>query len=514
MTGMTPARRLLRRFIHAGAPAALIALPIIAAGLLAWSAAQSDHAAAAARRMEAAALRLSALAEKLDRRARDFAALAVAAAASARTLEDLHGLVARGELVLVASYLGERRLFPPEDSAGLTAAEARALAALGPALTATRRRLATDGFAWGRGAAPGGAALLVCRRDGANVTEHCAAAAESALREVAAAELAGLAAPDGWRFALLGPDDVADDSSTPIAEQTLGGPLHGWRLQAFAAAADSDPGRAGLLYLLIGLPSAALWAAGALRFHQSRRARLAAQMAAEIEEGRRRAELAAQLSHDLRTPLANLRLYADLIRRRADDPAAVIGYADVVEAEIDRLDAIAGAAVAAATGENTAEALRPAVIDPLAALAELAARAAPRMAAAGCDFSLIRDEDGGDDNGDGGDDGRTGTFDVAVLARIMTNLLDNAGKFAAGRPVAAQASRRGGVVTLTVRDYGPGLAGADPARRGAGLGLTAAARLAALHGGALRLEDARPGLRVIVTIRSLMETGEAPPCAC
>lgn len=508
MAGMTPARRLLRRVIHAGAPAALIALPIIAAALLAWSAAQSDHAAAAARRTEAAALRLSALAEKLDRRARDFAGQAVAAAASARTLEDLHGLVARGELVLVASYLGERRLFPPEDSAGLTAAEARALAALGPALTATRRRLATDGFAWGRGAAPGGPALLVCRRDGATETEHCAAAAESALREVAAAELAGLAAPDGWRFALLGPDDVADNSFSLIAEQTLGGPLHGWRLQAFAAAA-SDPGRAGLLYLLIGLPSAALWAAGALRFHQSRRARLAAQMAAEIEEGRRRAELAAQLSHDLRTPLANLRLYADLIRRRADDPAAVIGYADVVEAEIDRLDAIAGAAVAAATGENTAEALRPAVIDPLAALAELAGRAAPRMAAAGCEFSLVRD-----DNDDGGDDGQPGAFDVAALARIMTNLLDNAGKFAAGRPVTARASRRGGVVTLTVRDYGPGLAGADPARRGAGLGLTAAARLAALHGGALRLEDARPGLRVIVTIRSLMETEEARPCAC
>lgn len=512
MAGMTPARRLLRRFIHAGAPAALIALPIIAAGLLAWSAARSDHAAAAARRTEAAALRLSAMAEKLDRRARDFAGQAVAAAASARTLEDLHGLVARGELVLVASYLGERRLFPPEDSAGLTAAEARALAALGPALTATRRRLATDGFAWGRGAAPGGPALLVCRQDGANETEHCAAAAESALREVAAAELAGLAAPDGWRFVLLGPDDVAGAAGAvqeAVAEQTLGGPLHGWRLQAFASAADSDGGRAGLVYLLIGVPSAALWAAGALRFHQSRRAQLAAQMAAEIEEGRRRAELAAQLSHDLRTPLANLRLYADLIRRRADDPAAVIGYADVVEAEIDRLDAIAGAAVAAATGENTAEALRPTVIDPLAALAELAARAAPRMAAAGCDFSLVRD-----DNGDGGDDGRPGAFDAAALARIWTNLLDNAGKFAAGRPVAAQAGWRGGVVTLTVRDYGPGLAGADPARRGAGLGLTAAARLAALHGGDLRLEDARPGLRVIVTLRSLMETEETPPCAC
>lgn len=504
MAGMTPARRLLRRVIHAGAPAALIALPIIAAGLLAWSAAQSDHAAAAARRMEAAALRLSALAEKLDRRARDFAGQAVAAAAAARTLEDLHGLVARGELVLVASYLGERRLFPPEDSAGLTAAEARALAALGPALTATRRRLATDGFAWGRGAAPGGPALLVCRRDSATETEHCAAAAESALREVAAAELAGLAAPEGWRFALLGPDDVADDSFSPIAEQTLGGPLHGWRLQAFASAADNDAGRAGLVYLLIGLPSAALWAAGALRFHQSRRAQLAAQMAAQLEEGRRRAELAAQLSHDLRTPLANLRLYADLIRRRADDPAAVIDYADVVEAEIDRLDAIAGAAVAAATGENTAEALRPALIDPLAALAELAARAAPRMAAAGCAFSLTRGED----------DRRPGAFDVAALARIWANLLDNAGKFAAGRPVTAQAGWRGGVVTLTVRDYGPGLAGADPARRGAGLGLTAAARLAALHGGDLRLEDARPGLRVIVTLRSLMETEEAPPCAC
>lgn len=521
MTGMPPARRLLRRLAPVGAPVALIALPILGAGLLAWSAAEAERAAAAARRMSAAGLRLAAVAEKLETRAQTVAAQAVAMAAAARSLEDLHSLVARNDLILAAVYRGEQRLFPPEDSAGLTAAEARALAALSPALTATRRRLTPDGAAWGRGAAPGGAVLLACRRDGPTAVDYCAAMAESALRDSAAAELQGAAAKSGWRFALIDPDGGAAETnaetaqpaavkpageSVLLAEQALSGPLHGWRLQAFGGTASRagwpGDGGAGFLYLLIGLPSAALWAAGAWRFHQSRQAGLTAQLA----EGRRRAELAARLSHDLRTPLANLRLYADLIRRRADDPPTVADYAAVLELEIDRLDAIAGAAVAAATGENTVETLRPALIDPVAKAAELALRCAPGLKAAGCAFSLSRDDD----------DGRRGVFDAAALARIWSNLLDNAGKFAAGRPVEALVRHRDGLLTLAVRDHGPGLAGADPARRGAGLGLAAAARLAALHGGDLRLEDAQPGLRVVVRLRTLIEPEgeEGRPCAC
>ena len=173
----------LRRAVSPASPVALIALPILAALALAWKGMEAEQAAAAARRAEAAELRLAAVAEKLETTAQAFAARAAALTAAAQSSEDLHGLVARGDLALAAVHHGERRSFPPEDSGGVTATEARALAALGPALAAARARLTPGGVAWRRAAAPGGPALLVCRRDEANAADYCAAVDDRLLRD-------------------------------------------------------------------------------------------------------------------------------------------------------------------------------------------------------------------------------------------------------------------------------------------------------------------------------------------
>lgn len=476
---------MIRRFFVMRAVVAviLVALPVVAAGLLAWKGAAADRAAAVAAQTQATTLRLSAMAERLESAARDMAAQATGRVAAARTVEELHAMTARAEIAFAAIYRGERRFFPPEDSAAATVTAAKASAALAPALTAARDRLPPGGgYAWRWGAAPGGPALLACRRDaGTEPADYCAALDAADLR----AALTAVPPPPGGagRYVLSAPDDPPPaDGGGFSGAVNLAGPLAGWRLSAETETAP--PGTASL-YPLIGVPAALLWAAGAWRFHQSRQAQWA--------ESRRRAALAAQLSHDLRTPLANLRLYADLIRRRAADPAAVGDYAAVLETEIARLDDIAEAAVAAAAGRAEAPP-RPALLDPTAAALKSANRWSARLAAAGCAFTLT---------GDGA--GATGGFDPATLARILDNLLHNAVKFAAGTPVTATARYRDGLLTLTVRDHGPGLVGAsvDPALRGAGLGLGGAARLAALHGGDLKIEEARPGLRVAVRLRSL-----------
>jgi len=73
--------------------------------------------------------------------------------------------------------------------------------------------------------------------------------------------------------------------------------------------------------------------------------------------------------------------------------------------------------------------------------------------------------------------------------------------------------RAGDSVEIVIADHGPGIAPADRARvferfvrlegagarAGSGLGLSLAAAVAHLHGGAVRLEDNRPGLRVVIS---------------
>jgi signal transduction histidine kinase len=80
--------------------------------------------------------------------------------------------------------------------------------------------------------------------------------------------------------------------------------------------------------------------------------------------------------------------------------------------------------------------------------------------------------------------------------------------------VTLGARRVGEEIELVVADHGPGIASADRARvlgrfvrlegarsrPGSGLGLSLAAAVARMHGGAVRLEDNAPGLRVVLAL--------------
>jgi signal transduction histidine kinase len=126
-----------------------------------------------------------------------------------------------------------------------------------------------------------------------------------------------------------------------------------------------------------------------------------------------------------------------------------------------------------------------------------------------------------------------------LIGQALANLVENAIKYgqtlpmvppapgsdpaAAGAEILIEARRQGDQVLLSVADHGPGIPEADRkhavqrfvrleasrTQAGSGLGLSLASAVATLHGGELRLADARPGLRATLAIPALAGDGLA-----
>ncbi|MDP9862344.1 MULTISPECIES: sensor histidine kinase [Streptosporangium] len=105
--------------------------------------------------------------------------------------------------------------------------------------------------------------------------------------------------------------------------------------------------------------------------------------------------------------------------------------------------------------------------------------------------------------------------DALDLGRVLVNLVDNALRHTHA-PVAVELRVEGADAVLTVTDDGPGIPEPDRERvfdrftrldsarsrdeGGAGLGLAIVRETVHAHGGAVHLEDARPGLRAVVRL--------------
>jgi signal transduction histidine kinase len=225
-------------------------------------------------------------------------------------------------------------------------------------------------------------------------------------------------------------------------------------------------------------------------------------------------EASNNIAHDLRTPLSRLQQHLEEARGLAAASGERDHALDRAKADVEALLGTFAALLRIAEVEAGAQRAAFCRVD-LSAVAETVADAFAPSAE---------------------DEGRRLTADVTpgiavhgdkeLLTQMLVNLLDNALRHTPnGTDVRLSLHRQGRQAVLAVADNGAGIPEAerehvlrrfyrlDHSRTtpGSGLGLSLVAAVAELHGAALRLEDARPGLRVSVTLGTAADAGLLAP---
>lgn len=222
---------------------------------------------------------------------------------------------------------------------------------------------------------------------------------------------------------------------------------------------------------------------------------LLARLAASLRHEQR---LVAELSHELRTPLAALRAEAELALRRKRSPDQLTEALQAILAQAGRMDSVVEALM---TGAEHEAGFRGSVSARTAASAALD-RVHETAERRGVRLSLVR-----------GTADATVAADAELAAQILGPVLDNAIRY--GRSfVELSTERHNGSVLFKVHDDGPGIrqdelerifepgtrGAAGGARRGAGLGLPLARRLARTAGGDVLAAASASGGRFVVRL--------------
>jgi signal transduction histidine kinase len=259
------------------------------------------------------------------------------------------------------------------------------------------------------------------------------------------------------------------------------------------------------------------WEAEALQARLEHERSLTASLAAAnerleqaLEETRRamgvRDEFLRIASHELRTPLTSMKLVLDnAIRRAGSDRLTseqVARALRIIDGQVNRLGTLIEELLSAVTLGSGGMQLHPAEVD----LAGAARAAVDEMehvfAAARCHVSVS------------GPAPVVGRWDGFWIRQAIGNLLTNATKFGAGRPIDVVVDADPTSATLAVRDQGIGIAPADQERifapferavsadhyGGLGLGLHIVRRVVSAHGGSVEVES-RPGAGATFTVR-------------
>lgn len=206
------------------------------------------------------------------------------------------------------------------------------------------------------------------------------------------------------------------------------------------------------------------------------------------------------IAHDLRTPLARLKTQLEEARATSTDVKAR-EKVEAAIAETDRLLATFQAMLRLARLE--ADTRTPDTPVDLQALVQDAAELFEALAENYGQTLTVHA------------DSITLNGDRDQLFQMLVNLLDNAIKYApAGSTIAIHLQQQGDKALLAISDNGPGIPAADRERvfdrfvrleshrgsAGNGLGLALVRAIAIHHGGRVHLEDAQPGLRVVITL--------------
>ncbi|WP_431771391.1 sensor histidine kinase [Streptomyces cucumeris] len=216
-------------------------------------------------------------------------------------------------------------------------------------------------------------------------------------------------------------------------------------------------------------------------------------MLGELEESvAAQRRLVADASHELRTPLTALRTNAELLARAERlSPAQRDRAASALGGQLREVTGLVNDLIELARDEEPQPLVEPVRLDLLAARCVEEARSHWAHTTFTAELTDV-------------------TVDgvPARLARLLTNLLDNAAKFSpSGTEVEVRLTSGEHAIDLTVRDHGPGIAAEDlpyvfdrfyrsrqaRALPGSGLGLAMARQIARAHGAALTAEAAEGG---------------------
>ncbi len=257
---------------------------------------------------------------------------------------------------------------------------------------------------------------------------------------------------------------------------------------AAIAAATSDGSTAVLLIA---------WIAGVIAV-----ATVGLTLAASIAFGETRSRFASSVTHELRTPLTTFRMYAEMLAEgMVTDPARRAEYLQTLRRESERLSGVVENVL---TYSRLEEGRSRVERSETLTAGELVARLAPDLdhcaAEAGASIRwswqghTVRDAHL--------------TTDPDAVGQILTNLVDNACKYALDRnaaPIEVDLAASDGRLLITVTDHGPGIESSvasrlfrpfergsteqTQGRRGLGLGLAISRELAQQLGGDLTLRS-------------------------
>jgi signal transduction histidine kinase/CheY-like chemotaxis protein len=204
---------------------------------------------------------------------------------------------------------------------------------------------------------------------------------------------------------------------------------------------------------------------------------------------RARDEFLSVASHELNTPLATLTLQLDEIVRSPARPPQELPDRGMLRArrQVERLSRLVRDLLDVSRITTGHIELRLSRVDLAAVTNEVVAQFAPELARAGCPVEL--DVDGT----------IVGRWDPARVEQVIGNLLSNACKYGAGKPILISVRGNASVARLSVQDHGIGISPADRTRiferferaaserhyGGLGLGLYIARQVVQAHGGTI-----------------------------
>ena len=202
-------------------------------------------------------------------------------------------------------------------------------------------------------------------------------------------------------------------------------------------------------------------------------------------------------AHELRTPLTALRLQTERLQRGApspDLPGKLLRQQDRLHALIEKLLDVSRARAGRLS-------IEPHELDASALVREVASRFSDEAARAGSAMTIEAPEL------------LQVRWDRDRIDQVLTNLIANALKYAAGAPIAVGLQQRGSSALLTVQDGGAGIAPAEQARifdrferagasrnqGGLGLGLWITKEIVLAMGGEVSVQS-EPGKGALFTV--------------